>query len=88
MKGRFKENKKGIEEKVNKAIERWKQFLSEDLKSNCSTEAQGATVNTTEADLSSLINEFDIPVRYIGVGEGIEDLRPYDAKQFTDSLFS
>ena len=62
MKGRFKENKKGIEEKVNKAIERWKQFLSEDLKSNCSTEAQGATVNTTEADLSSLINEFDIPV--------------------------
>ena len=35
-----------------------------------------------------IVNEFDIPVRYIGVGEGIEDLRPYDAKQFTDSLFS
>ena len=35
-----------------------------------------------------IVNEFDIPVRYIGVGEGIEDLHPYDAKQFTDSLFS
>jgi fused signal recognition particle receptor len=35
-----------------------------------------------------IVNEFDIPVRYIGVGEGIEDLHPYDAKLFTDSLFS
>jgi fused signal recognition particle receptor len=35
-----------------------------------------------------IVNEFDIPVRYIGIGEGIEDLRPYDARQFTDSLFA
>jgi fused signal recognition particle receptor len=27
-----------------------------------------------------------IPVRYIGVGEGIEDLQPFDAKAFAAAL--
>ena len=35
-----------------------------------------------------IVNEFDIPVRYIGLGEQVEDLRPFDAKQFTESLFA
>lgn len=35
-----------------------------------------------------IVNEFDIPVRYIGVGEGIDDLRPFSAQEFTQSLFS
>jgi len=35
-----------------------------------------------------IVNEFDIPVRYIGVGESIDDLHPFDAKQFTESLFA
>ncbi len=35
-----------------------------------------------------IVNEFDIPVRYIGVGEQVDDLRPFDAKQFTESLFA
>ncbi|MGK5091955.1 signal recognition particle-docking protein FtsY [Deltaproteobacteria bacterium TL4] len=34
-----------------------------------------------------IVNEFDIPVRYIGVGESVEDLRPFDAIAFTNSLF-
>jgi len=34
-----------------------------------------------------IVNEFDIPVRYIGIGEQIEDLRPFDSKQFTESIF-
>ena len=34
------------------------------------------------------VNEFDIPVRYIGVGEQVEDLRPFDAQQFTESIFA
>ena len=29
-----------------------------------------------------------IPVRYIGVGEGIDDLRPFDASEFVDAIFS
>lgn len=31
--------------------------------------------------------EVGIPVRYIGVGEGINDLQPFNAKEFADSLF-
>ena len=31
--------------------------------------------------------ELNIPVKWIGVGEGLEDLRPFNAKQFADALF-
>lgn len=33
-------------------------------------------------------DQFKIPVRYIGVGEKPEDLRPFDAKNFVESFFS
>lgn len=33
-------------------------------------------------------DQFQIPVRYIGVGEGITDLRLFDKKAFVDSLFA
>lgn len=29
-----------------------------------------------------------IPVRYIGVGESLDDLRPFDARDFVDAIFS
>ncbi len=32
-------------------------------------------------------NELKIPVRYIGVGEGIEDLQKFDSKEFAKALF-
>jgi len=31
-------------------------------------------------------NELDIPVRYVGVGEGIDDLQPFDAEVFAKAL--
>ena len=31
-------------------------------------------------------NELDIPVRYVGVGEGIDDLHPFDAEAFAKAL--
>ena len=31
-------------------------------------------------------NELDIPVKFIGVGEGIDDLQPFDAKEFVDGI--
>ena len=34
-----------------------------------------------------LADEFQIPVNFIGVGEGIEDLREFDAPEFVDALF-
>ena len=30
----------------------------------------------------------DLPVKFIGVGEGIDDLQPFDAELFVESLFS
>lgn len=35
-----------------------------------------------------LADEFGIPVRFVGVGEGIEDLREFDAREFVDALFA
>jgi fused signal recognition particle receptor len=32
-------------------------------------------------------NEFRIPVKYIGVGEGIEDLQVFDRAAFVQALF-
>ena len=32
--------------------------------------------------------ELDIPVKWIGVGEGLGDLRPFNAKEFADALFN
>lgn len=31
--------------------------------------------------------ELDIPIKYIGVGEQIDDLRPFDSKDFVEALF-
>jgi fused signal recognition particle receptor len=36
----------------------------------------------------AIADQFGIPIRYIGVGEGIEDLRPFAAQNFIDALFS
>ena len=33
-------------------------------------------------------SQLQIPVKYIGVGETIEDLQKFDADQFVDALFS
>ena len=32
-------------------------------------------------------NELGIPVKYVGVGEGIDDLQPFNAKEFADGIF-
>jgi len=32
-------------------------------------------------------NELNIPVKFIGVGEGIDDLQPFNAREFTDGIF-
>jgi fused signal recognition particle receptor len=36
----------------------------------------------------SIADKFKIPIRYIGTGEGIDDLREFNAKEFIDALFS
>ncbi|MEZ2793981.1 signal recognition particle-docking protein FtsY, partial [Proteus terrae] len=36
----------------------------------------------------SIADQFSIPIRYIGIGEGIEDLRPFKADDFIEALFA
>ncbi|MGK2888357.1 MAG: signal recognition particle-docking protein FtsY [Candidatus Malihini olakiniferum] len=36
----------------------------------------------------AIADQFGIPIRYIGVGEGIDDLRPFKADDFIEALFA
>ncbi|HSJ99011.1 MAG TPA: signal recognition particle-docking protein FtsY, partial [Myxococcota bacterium] len=59
------------------------------------TEAAGVTgLVLTKLDgtakggvLIGLADEFGIPVHWVGVGEGVEDLREFRAEEFVDALF-
>jgi fused signal recognition particle receptor len=35
----------------------------------------------------ALSDKFNLPIRFIGVGEGVDDLQPFAAKTFVDALF-
>jgi fused signal recognition particle receptor len=36
----------------------------------------------------ALAKKFALPIRFIGVGEQVDDLRPFDAQKFVDALFA
>ncbi|XP_061340138.1 cell division protein FtsY homolog, chloroplastic [Gastrolobium bilobum] len=35
----------------------------------------------------SVVDELGIPVKFVGVGEGVEDLQPFDAEAFVNAIF-
>ena len=35
----------------------------------------------------AIAEQLGIPIRYVGVGEDVEDLRPFDADEFVKALF-
>ena len=37
--------------------------------------------------VGAIAQELQVPVKFVGVGEGINDLKPFDAKEFTADLF-
>jgi fused signal recognition particle receptor len=37
--------------------------------------------------IAGIAKQKPVPLRFIGVGEGIDDLRPFAAKEFIDALF-
>jgi len=67
------------------AIEQTRQFNN----------ALGVTgITMTKLDGSSkggvivgIANEFEIPIRYIGIGEDMDDLQPFNAQSFVNALF-
>ncbi|MFM2485474.1 signal recognition particle-docking protein FtsY [Celerinatantimonas yamalensis] len=36
----------------------------------------------------AVADQFKLPIRYIAIGEGIDDLRPFEARPFVEALFS
>ena len=35
----------------------------------------------------SITDEFKMPIKFIGVGEGLDDLKPFDAREFAGGIF-
>ncbi|MBP5704386.1 MAG: signal recognition particle-docking protein FtsY, partial [Paludibacteraceae bacterium] len=67
------------------AYEQAKQFTkATDVTSLAITKLDGTAKGGVVIGIS---DQFKIPVRYIGVGEGIEHLQVFDRREFVDSLF-
>jgi fused signal recognition particle receptor len=35
-----------------------------------------------------IVDQFRIPIKFVGIGEGIDDLKVFDKREFVSSLFS
>jgi len=68
------------------AFEQAKQFtIATDITSLALTKLDGSAKGGVVIGIS---DQFKIPVRFIGVGEGMEDLQVFNRKEFVDSLFN
>lgn len=68
------------------AFEQAKQFtIATDVNALAITKLDGTAKGGVVIGVS---DQFKVPVKYIGVGEGMEDLQLFDRKEFVDSLFS
>ncbi|MEC7863665.1 MAG: signal recognition particle-docking protein FtsY [Bacteroidota bacterium] len=68
------------------AIEQAKQFIAAtDVDSITLTKLDGTAKGGVVIGIS---DQFQIPVRYIGVGEGMNDLQKFNKEEFVDSLFN
>ncbi|RLD26179.1 MAG: signal recognition particle-docking protein FtsY [Bacteroidetes bacterium] len=67
------------------AIEQAKQFTkATDVNALALTKIDGTAKGGV---VIGIVDQFKIPVKYIGVGEGISDLQVFNAYEFVDSLF-
>ena len=67
------------------AFEQAKQFTkATEVTSMAITKLDGTAKGGVVIGIS---NELKVPVRYIGLGEGLEDLQPFNRKAFVESLF-
>ena len=68
------------------AFEQAKQFTqATDVTSMAITKLDGSAKGGVVIGIS---DQFKIPVRYIGLGEGLEDLQGFNRREFVDSLFN
>jgi fused signal recognition particle receptor len=55
-------------------------------------EVSGLTISKLDGTakggvIFAIAKQLEIPIRFIGVGEQIDDLRPFDAKEYVAALF-
>jgi fused signal recognition particle receptor len=67
------------------AIEQTKQFNNAlDITGIAMTKLDGSSKGGV---IVGIANEFEIPIRYIGIGEDMDDLQPFVAQNFVNALF-
>lgn len=67
------------------AFEQAKQFTAAtEVTSMAITKLDGTAKGGVVIGIS---DQFKIPVRYIGLGEGMEDMQPFNRREFVNSLF-
>jgi len=68
------------------AYEQAKQFsATTDINSLAITKLDGSAKGGVVIGIS---DQMKVPIKYIGVGEGVDDLQPFNSVEFVDSLFS
>lgn len=68
------------------AFEQARQFLNTtEINAMALTKLDGTAKGGVVIGIS---DQFKIPVRYIGIGEGLDDIQVFNRKEFVDSLFS
>lgn len=68
------------------AVEQARQFTkATDVTALALTKIDGTAKGGVAIGIS---HEFQVPIRYLGIGEGIDDLQEFDRKAFVDGLFS
>ncbi len=66
--------------------------INQALEFNKSIELSGISITKLDGTakggvLFAISDKLNLPIRYIGVGEGIDDLKPFNAKEFVGALF-
>ncbi|MGA7979525.1 MAG: signal recognition particle-docking protein FtsY [Chromatiaceae bacterium] len=66
--------------------------LNQAIQFNAAVKLTGITLTKLDGTakggiLFAIAERLRIPIRFIGVGESVEDLRPFDAEEFLDALF-
>ena len=47
----------------------------------------GKTLRKLKVDAKRAANELNLPIRYVGIGEKVDDLLPFDAEKYIQSIF-
>ena len=68
------------------AFEQAKKFIeSTDVNSLAITKLDGTAKGGV---VIGICDQFQIPIKYIGIGEGIDDMKIFDSKNFINSFFN